>query len=570
MRSYTDALEIFERCVNVSPDIAQYHSDMGRALASLERYEEAVQAFDKALQLDRKNGPTWKYKGLALSKLGQQENAIACYNHAIDYGIEDLFIYSSKARALEELERYQDALENYQRALTYDDKDASLWARLGGIYAKTGDIERAADAIDHSLKLDPQGKKAWANRAVLMEKLGKDEEALKSYDNAIGLEPSDPFLWSGKGLVLLRLRSNDLAKRAFDKALELNPSLESAIEGRKIADEQVHQDEIATFAMKVLEAENRIGAEIGKEDAFRECGIPYSHLDEVFAFLEEPVSVNVGSLSAQELSKYEEASRRVLMAAYRSPSVARHGLKLADVVFNMTEPDMIEGKNLLAYIEYVNKMNIRSMPVDPETEKLLRKTLSLPEEKRSVIGIMESLGVGILTARQLMAMVRSFKTKGRHALPVRVKETEPEMTQVEIDSEENGESKDLVDRATERAEAREERPTPRRSTYADPDLSSNFYRDERKAEARSAAAEGDDFKGRRCLFHGGIAVMKCPNCSVMLCRECKSSGVCPRCKTSLGISRPARRAEEEEDEDHEEEQEQPEKQESQQRDYSRL
>jgi hypothetical protein len=363
------------------------------------------------------------------------------------------------------------------------------------------------------------------------------------------------------------LRSNDLAKRAFDKALELNPSLESAVEGMKLADERVHQDEIASFAMKVLEAENRVGADISKEDAFRECGIPYSHLDAVFAFLEEPVSVSVGSLNENELSKYEEASRRVLMAAYRSPSVARHGLKLADVVFNMKEPDMIEGKNLLAYIEQVNKMDIRSMPVDPDTEKLLRKTLSLPEEKRSVIGIMENLGVGILTARQLMAMVRSFKTKGHRASPVRVKEAEPEVAQVEIDADEG--EKDLVDRATERAEAREERPTQRRSTYADPDLSSRFYKDERKEEARSAAAEGDDFKGRRCLFHGGIAVMKCPNCSAVLCRDCKSSNFCPRCKTSLGIAR-ASKKEEEEIGDQEGEQEQPERQDAQQRDFSRL
>jgi hypothetical protein len=164
-------------------------------------------------------------------------------------------------------------------------------------------------------------------------------------------------------------------------------------------------------------------------------------------------------------------------------------------------------------------------------------------------------------------MVRSFKTKGHRGSPVRVKEAEPEVAQVEIDADEG--EKDLVDRATERAEAREERPTQRRSTYADPDLSSNFYKDERKAETRSAAAEGDDFKGRRCLFHGGIAVMKCPNCNAVLCRECKSSNTCPRCKTSLGIARPPKR-EEEEIEAQEEEQDQPEKQDAQQRDFSRL
>ena len=87
-RSYTEALDIFERCVGVTPEVAQYHSDRGRARASLERYQEAVDAFDKALALDRKGGPTWKYKGLALFKSGRQ-SALACYNDAIDTGMED-------------------------------------------------------------------------------------------------------------------------------------------------------------------------------------------------------------------------------------------------------------------------------------------------------------------------------------------------------------------------------------------------------------------------------------------------------------------------------------------------
>ena len=70
--------------------------------------------------------------------------------------------------------------------------------------------------------------------------------------------------------------------------------------------------------------------------------------------------------------------------------------------------------------------------------------------------------------------------------------------------------------------------------------------------------------------------MKCPNCSVVLCRECKASGVCPRCKTSLGVQRPRKQKEEEEieeseeKEEQEETQEQPEMEEAQQRDFSRL
>ena len=106
----------------------------------------------------------------------------------------------------------------------------------------------------------------------------------------------------------LNLQQTIVTTEAAVRLAYLN--LVGAIEGRKVADERVRQDEVASYAMKVLEAENRIGAEISKEDAFRECGIPYSHLDDVFAFLEEPVSMSVASLNDAELERYEEASRR--------------------------------------------------------------------------------------------------------------------------------------------------------------------------------------------------------------------------------------------------------------------
>jgi hypothetical protein len=231
-----------------------------------------------------------------------------------------------------------------------------------------------------------------------------------------------------------------------------------------------------------------------------------------------------------EFSEYEEMSRRVLMAAYRNPSVARHGLRLADVLMNLPERDIAVAKKVHSYVERVNEMEFRTGPPDPETEKLLRTALALPDDKRSAVGIMENLGVGIYTARKLMAMIQKFHGAGYKAAPVRVKELHAEEDKVELEPRAQ---KDLVERATERAAKAESRPPPKRpSPYEAPELYVRSQREKKEAEPKEEGVS--EVKGRRCLFHGGLAVMKCPSCDSVLCQECTSSGACPRCKAALG------------------------------------
>ena len=65
-----------------------------------------------------------------------------------------------------------------------------------------------------------------------------------------------------------------------------------------------------------------------------------------------------------------------------------------------------------------------------------------------------------------------------------------------------------------------------------------------------------DLVGRRCLFHGGIAVKRCGKCKAVLCKECiRGSDKCPRCNAPLKGGRAPKPSEEEgpeEEEDGEE------------------
>ena len=76
-----------------------------------------------------------------------------------------------------------------------------------------------------------------------------------------------------------------------------------------------------------------------------------------------------------------------------------------------------------------------------------------------------------------------------------------------------------------------------------------------------------DLVGRRCLFHGGIAVARCSKCKAVLCRECvRSSDRCPRCNALLSgeddvPEKPSRKPRRDEEPDEEEGQEEVEEQE---------
>jgi len=142
-----------------------------------------------------------------------------------------------------------------------------------------------------------------------------------------------------------------------------------------------------------------------------------------------------------------------------------------------------------------------------------------------------------------------------------------------------------VERATSKAEEEMEKEAPapkRKSAYDEPDVYNKSYKEETRATERKA--QESDLKGRRCLFHGGIAVMKCPDCGSVLCKECTSSGACPRCKADLGtgpakkksqpkakeVSERKEEAEPAEEEPQEEEKEGEQAPEPQPRDWSRL
>jgi hypothetical protein len=207
-------------------------------------------------------------------------------------------------------------------------------------------------------------------------------------------------------------------------------------------------------------------------------------------------------------------------------------------------------------VEKVNKMDLNHTIMDARTEKLLRTAMNLPEEKRNVMGIIETLGVGIYTARRLMSVIKTLRTNEPKPSPVEAEDV-PKLKHKPVNPKEWVESEEpiaLPEQRPKRVRPESKQapaveyqvesgvPPMEKKTTRDPimfgdeqkDLYQTFYNQEK----RPAKVDASEVRGRVCLFHGEPAVTACVKCSSLLCEECVRGGLCPRCHAPIeGVSK---------------------------------
>ncbi len=124
-----EAIEPFERAVELRPEDPAALIDLGKAALAAEDYRLAADAYDRVVRL-RPNVPTlWVNLGLALQRSGNRTRAIAAY----------------------------------EQAIAYDPNQFQVLNQVGMLYAEQGDAGRAERYFQRALRIRPDYTAARAN-----------------------------------------------------------------------------------------------------------------------------------------------------------------------------------------------------------------------------------------------------------------------------------------------------------------------------------------------------------------------------------------------------------------------
>lgn len=223
LKRYNDALDAYNRAVELKPEYTEAWKGQATTLLELKRYQDALEAYDKAIQLQPNYEDAWNGRGKALNHLQRYSEAIASFDSALKIQPNNLESWNEKGNVQIKLQQYSEAITSFDKAVKIQPKNSLAWHKRGIALHNLRRYQEAVESYDQAVEHKPDYSEAWYQRGNALINLQKAKEAVESYDKAVQFQPNYQIAWYSKGSVLNNLRNFPEAVKSFDQALKLNP-----------------------------------------------------------------------------------------------------------------------------------------------------------------------------------------------------------------------------------------------------------------------------------------------------------------------------------------------------------
>lgn len=222
-KRYDLAIEWFARAITQNPTVADYFSDLGRALEQRDRFDEAIRCYDRALQVDASAVDNWRRLAVLLQQRGRLSEAAQACDRLLQLTPEDAESWHRLGNVLKADGRGDEAALSFGQALKFRPNDIEAANKAGLIHF---DAQRYDDAIvcfDQSLTLRSEQAGVHCLKGISLRRLRRYGEALVSGERAQALAPHDADIANSLGCILQSLGRHDDAIAMFDRAIAARP-----------------------------------------------------------------------------------------------------------------------------------------------------------------------------------------------------------------------------------------------------------------------------------------------------------------------------------------------------------
>ncbi len=267
------AIRLYNRIIDLRPDFAECHSNLGAALNTNEKFEQAEKVCRRAIALKVNFVEAHCNLGVALVGLNKLDDAVSEFRTAIRLNpgfhlahtnlgdtlrlIGDLSGSEAASRtavalcptsvqapvalgnALRGLGRLDEAETMLRRATQLAPSEASAFASLGIILMELCRPGEAEAALLQAIALRPTSAEPYNNLALLLKELGRLSEASQAAEQAIKLRPRKPlhflnlgetrrYVYGDRYLTALEALAKDKASLSVDEQIYLHFALAKA------------------------------------------------------------------------------------------------------------------------------------------------------------------------------------------------------------------------------------------------------------------------------------------------------------------------------------------------------
>jgi Flp pilus assembly protein TadD len=156
-----DAIDQFQRSLELEPGNAAMHYGLAHGLALLGKTKEAADEYAQALLIDPSNSLAHFGLGVAAGKLGQLDKAILGFRHAIELDPNYVEAYINLGNVLLDRKDFQEALKCYRQGIAVEPDNAELHYASGRALTQLGQVKPdALNEFRRALQLAEQAVNA--------------------------------------------------------------------------------------------------------------------------------------------------------------------------------------------------------------------------------------------------------------------------------------------------------------------------------------------------------------------------------------------------------------------------
>jgi tetratricopeptide (TPR) repeat protein len=223
-----EALREDEYALRLKPDYADAHVSLGMAFARLGRPEDAVQHWEDALRINPNYAEAYYDIGVVLQQKGRLQEAVEHYEQTLRFQPDYIEAHNNLGLALAGLGRIQDAIEHYEKALRIKPNYAGAHYNLGMALQQTGRLQEAVEHYEQALELKPDYVEAHYNLGVALAQLGRIQEAMGHWEQALQNRPDYVEAHYSLGLALEKMGRVPEAIEHYRQALAIRPDFTAA------------------------------------------------------------------------------------------------------------------------------------------------------------------------------------------------------------------------------------------------------------------------------------------------------------------------------------------------------
>ncbi|OLS19666.1 MAG: TPR repeat-containing protein YrrB [Candidatus Heimdallarchaeota archaeon LC_3] len=270
LNRYVDAIEKFQKAVQIIPEFFVAYENWGISLSFLKRFQESKEKFEKAieilnkirndeeifhlylnwinnlillkqndavlenvekaLKINAKSPRIFNYWGVALLKLNRLEEAVRKFEKAVKIDRNLIVAYSNLIYTHCLLGNFKEAdiISQYPWRLKVD--EIKILFSYGTVLAELGRHEKAIEKFEQVWERDSRLNHNYLAWTDCLISLNRFEEVLEKVEEWLEINPDSDKAYNYWGVALLNLDRVEEGMKKFHKATKLNPNITLPLE----------------------------------------------------------------------------------------------------------------------------------------------------------------------------------------------------------------------------------------------------------------------------------------------------------------------------------------------------